>query len=79
MNAEIFSLFTQIEEDQAVPKSVKIKLKNAAAILGEEDKDMAVRINKALEELDELCEDSNIQAYIKTELWNLVSLLESLK
>ena len=79
MNAEIFSLFTQIEEDQAVPKSVKIKLKNAAAILEEEDKDMAVRINKALEELDELCEDSNIQAYIKTELWNLVSLLESLK
>jgi len=79
MNAEIFSLFTQIEEDQAVPKSVKLRLKSAVTILKQEDKDVAFRINKALEELDELCEDSNIQPYTKTELWNLVSLLESLK
>lgn len=79
MTPEIFSLFTQLEEDQTVPKSIKIRLKDTITTLKEEDQDMAVRIDKALEELDILCEDVNIPNYTKTQLWNLVSLLESLK
>lgn len=79
MTSEVFSLFTQIEEDQTVPKSVKLKLKDTIATLKEDDKDMAVRIDRALEELDILCEDANIPNYTKAQLWNLVSLLESLK
>ena len=79
INPEIFSVFSQIDEDQTVPKNVKLKLKDAVTILQGEDKDIAFRIDKVLEGLDELCEDSNIPNYTKTQLWNLVSLLESLK
>ena len=75
----IFSVFSHLDEDQTVPKNVKLKLKDAVTILQGEDKDIAFRIDKVLEGLDELCEDSNIPNYTKTQLWNLVSLLESLK
>ena len=79
LNPEIFSVFSQLDEDQTVPKNVKLKLKDTITILQEDNKDMAFRVDKALEWLDELCEDSNIPNYTKTQLWNLVSLLESLK
>jgi len=34
--------------------------------------------NKALDELDELVSDNNIQQYTRTQIWNVVSLLEKI-
>jgi len=40
--------------------------------------DLSIRINKALNELDEIADDTNIQSYTRTQIWNIVSLLEKI-
>ena len=73
---EIIEVLTQIEADFAVPKNIRTKIKNAIVALKEEELTMAVKIDKSLQELDSLDEDPNIPAYTRTQIWNVVSLLE---
>ena len=39
---------------------------------------MAVRINGAISILDEVANDPNIPVYSRTQIWNIVSMLEVL-
>ena len=73
----VFNAISELSEENSVPKSVKFKLEKISSIL-EEDAEISIKINKALDELDELAEDNNIQPYIRTQIWNLVSILESI-
>ena len=68
----------QIEEDGCVPRNVRLKLQNAVAALKEDEKELCIRVNKALQELDDLSDDANIPPYIRPQIWNVVSILESL-
>ncbi|MBU0461926.1 MAG: UPF0147 family protein, partial [Nanoarchaeota archaeon] len=38
--------------------------------------ELSIRINKALSELDEISDDTNLQAYTRTQIWNIASMLE---
>ena len=40
------------------------------------DGNLFKKINKALHELEEVAEDTNMQPYTRTQIWNVVSLLE---
>ncbi|RLE39105.1 hypothetical protein DRJ17_01790 [Candidatus Woesearchaeota archaeon] len=64
-------------EDTTVPKNIKIKLENIKAILNE-DAELSIKVHKALNELDEISNDINLQPYTRTQLWNIASLLEML-
>lgn len=68
----------ELQDDSAVPKNVKLKISHIISVL-EHDGDNSIKIDKALQELDEINEDVNIQAFTRTQLWNVVSLLESIK
>lgn len=74
----LIEALAQIEEDVTVPKNVKIKVKNAITALKEEDKELAIKANKALQELVDISDDPNIPAYIRPQIWNVVSMLESI-
>jgi len=77
---EVVEMLQQIGEDQSVPKNVRMKVKNAMNALGENnDHNIAVKINKSLQELDELNDNANISTYTRTMIWNVVSSLESIK
>ena len=65
----------ELIEDNTVPKNVRTKVDGIVQIL-KEDSDLQIRINKALQELDEISDDTNIQAYTRTQIWNIASLLE---
>jgi len=69
---------TQIQEDVSVPKNVRIKIENAMLALQDGQINLKVKIDKSLQELDSLDEDPNIPVYTRTQIWNIVSLLESL-
>ena len=73
---EILSVVSQIEQDSTVPKNVKIKIKEIIAIL-QQDLDAAVRSNKILQELDDIADDPNMPAYTRTQIWSIVSALET--
>ena len=77
INSVIESL-TQIYQDNSVPKNVRIKIECAITALQNQELNVKVKIDKSLQELDNLDEDPNIPVYTRTQIWNVVSLLESL-
>jgi len=68
---------TQIESDDNLPKSVKIKVKSARDYLNNKDNVLNLRIDKSLEELESIVDDPNLPDYTRMQIWRVVSLLES--
>lgn len=75
---EILSVVSQIDQDSTVPKNVKIKIKEIISIL-QQDLDTAVKSSKILQELDDIADDPNIPTYTRTQIWSIVSALETVK
>ena len=76
----VLELFDRIENDLNIPKGLKTKLEDIKGSLLEEDNNsIAMRINQALECLDDISDDSNTPDYIRIQIWNIVSILESVK
>jgi len=75
---EVTEIIRQIEDDKSVPKNVVVKLHEICAILNNEDEDRYIRIDKALQQLENITDDTNLQPFIRTKIWNISSILESL-
>lgn len=76
--ANIIESLQEIANDISVPRNIKEKLLLIIKTLQNEKEDFLMRKDKALSELDEVVEDSNLQAYTRTQIWNIVSVLELL-
>jgi uncharacterized protein len=75
---DVKEALNEMLDDSAVPKNVKLKLQSTLKALSDNSDDVSLRVNKALNELDELTEDINIESFTRTQLWNIVSMLEML-
>lgn len=73
---EIITILSQIEQDYTVPRNVRLKISSAISALSEKDKSVAVKINKSLQELDDIVNDPNIPIYTRTQIWSIISTLE---
>lgn len=67
----------ELENDINIAKNIKIKIKNIINML-KEDTELSIKINKALNELDEISNEPNLEAYTRTQIWNVVSILEKI-
>ncbi len=67
----------ELKEDTMTPKGLKDRIDEIIEILKGNDED-TIKINKALDILDEISSENNIQPYIRTQIWNIVSILESI-
>lgn len=72
----IIEALQEIAGDNTVPRNVKERLTKIVETLKQEKEDFLLRKDKALSELDEVVEDTNLQAYTRTQIWNVVSALE---
>jgi uncharacterized protein (UPF0147 family) len=73
----IIEALQDLVNDSTVPRNIKSKVEGVISILKDEnERDTNIRINKALGELDEISDDTNIQAYTRTQIWNIASMLE---
>lgn len=66
----------ELTEDTTLPKNVKQKIDEIIDILLEQE-DVSLRVNKALHELENVAEDRNLQAYSRTQIFNIISALET--
>ena len=73
--SSIKSSFTTILEDGTIPKNMKLKIDNVLGILNSES-EITLKINKVLNELEEISNDTNISSHLRTQMWNLISSLE---
>jgi len=75
---EIIDALSELSTDLAVPKNIKNKINQMIEIL-KDDSDLSIRVNKVLNGLDEISDDTNMQAYTRIQILNIVSLLETIQ
>ena len=67
-----------LADDNTLPKNIRDKLQGVIIILDHEG-ELSLKIDRALHDLEEISEDNNLQAYARTQVWNIVSMLEMIK
>lgn len=72
----INKLLDEINNDRSVPRNIRNMVVEAKKSLNDEKQDPHVRINSVISILDEVSNDANIPTYTRTQIWNIVSLLE---
>ena len=65
--------------DNSVPKNVKSALEEAKRVLEKKESGYSVRSSSATYKIDEVSNDINLPPYARTVIWNILSLLESIK
>ena len=75
--SEILILMKELEQDTVIPSNTKEKIVNSMNTLNQ-DMDLSVKVSKAINEMEEVSQNNNLESYTRTQLWNIVSLLEKL-
>lgn len=73
----VMTALRELEQDNQVPKNIKAKVASTIQAL-EQTGEMSLKVSRALQQLEQLTEDNNMQAYTRTQIFNIVSLLEVL-
>ncbi|MFH1398923.1 MAG: UPF0147 family protein [Candidatus Woesearchaeota archaeon] len=73
---QVIEAMKELIEDLTVPRNVRTKIEAAAAAL-QSNQELSIRIDKAMQQLDEMANDPNTQPYTRAQIWNIVSMLES--
>jgi uncharacterized protein len=74
---EIIQALTNLKEDEGVPKNVRSKIDTIISEL-KDPSDLSTKVGKSLHNLDEISEDLNLPPFIRTQIWNVSSMLEKL-
>jgi len=69
-------LMDEINSDRTVPKNIRNLVEESKKRLNDKSQEASVRISSAVLLLDEVSNDQNIPTYTRTQIWNIVSLLE---
>ncbi len=73
----VIDALNELREDNTVPKNIKAKFENMITLLKEDTED-SIKISRVMHEIEGITEDSNMQPYTRTQIFNVVSLLEML-
>jgi len=77
--SEICEILLQIELDETLPKNAREKLKGTISIINENEKNIDVKRDVIMQQLDDIIDDPNLPNYVRTQIWNVVSILESMR
>ena len=76
----IVKLLTGIIEDRTVPRNIRAAAEEAKKELTENTTDSwDIRLSSAISVLDEIINDPNMPMHTRTQIWNVVSMLETVK
>jgi len=74
----VIQMLDELSQDRSVPRNVRTALQTARADLSNEKLDMVFRMSSAISVLDEVANDINLPSYSRTQVWNVVSVLETM-
>ena len=77
MFENVIPLIEQIVNDRTVPRNIRARCQESIEIL-KDGGDVAIRISTVISNMDEVSNDPNIPMYTRTQVWNIVSILESM-
>ena len=70
---EVIEFLNELREDSTLSKNIKEKIEKVIGLL-ENDNELGVA--KALNEFEDIMEKNEIQPYTRSQIWNVVSMLE---
>jgi uncharacterized protein (UPF0147 family) len=77
---DVTATINEIMEDSALPKNIKIKLEEIVSALKDaKGKELKLKADKCLHDLDDISSDVNLQPFVRTQLWSVVSMLEAVE
>ncbi|NLK26259.1 MAG: UPF0147 family protein [Euryarchaeota archaeon] len=76
---QIMDVLDQLAEDTSVPRNIRRGATDAKGRLLHPTDAMDVRAASAISILDELANDPNIPLHGRTQIWNIISQLETVK
>ena len=71
-------ILNELKGDATVPKNVKLKIEKVIGIL-RKNSETTIKVSKALNELEEVADDVNLESYTRAQVWNVISALEKVK
>ena len=74
----VVATLCELKGDITVPKNVRLKVEKVTKLLNEET-EIDNKVSKALNELEEIADDVNLQSYTRSQVWNVISALEKIK
>ena len=69
----------QIASSHSTPKNFKKTINDLIVDLKSEEYSMSVRAANAISSLDDITQNPNIPSFVRTSLWQVVSVLESIR
>jgi uncharacterized protein (UPF0147 family) len=76
---ESVETLNQIATNHSTPKTIKKSITDLIAELNNEEYSLSVRAANAISLLDDITQDPNMPSYVRTQLWQAVSKLESIR
>ena len=74
---QILQLLEQVAMDRTVPRNIRTSAEQVTEEIKNNKEPMDLRISSAIHILDEVSNDPNIPLYTRTQIWNIVSMLEN--
>jgi len=75
----IIKALVGITEDRTVPRNIKRVVEEAKISLEDKKSDIDIRLSSAISNLDEIINDPNMPMYTRTQIWNIVTMLENIR
>ena len=76
---ESIDTLDQIVTNTTTPKTIKKSIMELISGLNGDDYSLSVRAANAISLLDDITQDPNMPSYVRTQLWQAVSKLESIR
>jgi len=76
---EAIDTLNQIVSSNSTPKTIKKSITDLITDLSNEEFSLSVRAANTISLLDDVTQDPNMPSYVRTQLWQAVSKLESIR
>ncbi|HJJ22838.1 MAG TPA: UPF0147 family protein [Nitrosopumilus sp.] len=76
---EAIETLNQIASNNSTPKTIKKSISDLIVDLNNKEYSLSVRAANTISLLDDVTQDPNMPSYVRTQLWQAVSKLESIR
>ena len=76
---EAIETLNQIASSNSTPKTIKKSITDLITDLNNQENSLSVRAANTISLLDDVTQDPNLPSYVRTQLWQAVSKLESIR
>ena len=76
---EIIEMLNELIEDTSIPKNIRKALSDSKQRLTDKDAELNVKVSASIYSIESITDDINMPAHARTQIWAIISELESLK